>query len=200
MKTRIPTYIWVLLVGSFLLGIWFLVTLLLTEVYTEFLNSNNVISLMFWSLVIWSFGNLIIMPIVVLYRYNVGRIQYGMYLFLSIFFILYVIKKSSYVELFFLLFIGSGTMFLVLLLSDVSSFFLKKRPSNRRNDEPIRYSYKEYSLFYKDIMLKGSKRTQRIYFFSKRLPKDGIPCDIPTDYITKVNKRTQMPYLKKKKT
>lgn len=190
---------WVLLVGSFLLSIWFLVTLLLTEVYTEFLDSNNVFSLIFWSLVIWSFGNLIIMPIVVLYRYNVGRIQYGMYLFLSIFFILYVIKKSSHVELFFLLFFGCSMMFLVLLLSDVSAFFSKKRLPSVQNDEPVSYSHGEYSLFYKDIILKGSKRTQRIYFFSKRSPKDGIPCDIPTGYITKVNKRTQMPYLKKNK-
>ncbi len=190
---------WVLLIGSFLLCIWFLLTLLLTEIYTEFLDSYNVISLMFWFLAIWSFGNLIIMPIVVLYRYNIGRIQYGMYLFLSIFFIIYVIMESLDFEFFFLLFIGYSIMFLILLLSDVSAFFSQKKLPDGRNDEPASYSLGDYSLFYKDIILKGSKRTQRIYFFSKRSPKDGMPCDIPIGYITEVNKRTQMPYLKKNK-
>ena len=41
-------------------------------------------------------------------------------------------------------------------------------------------------------------RNQTIYFFSKRKPKSGTPCELPSGYVVGVNKRTGLPYLKKK--
>ncbi len=60
------------------------------------------------------------------------------------------------------------------------------------------YTHGEYTLYTRDVTLR-SGRTQTIYFFSKKKPERGIPCDKPNDFIVDINKRTGMPYLKKKK-
>jgi hypothetical protein len=59
------------------------------------------------------------------------------------------------------------------------------------------YTYQGWTLYTRDVKLKGG-RMQTIYFFSKRTPKSGRPCDMPNGYIVGVNKRTGLPYLKKK--
>ena len=63
----------------------------------------------------------------------------------------------------------------------------------------MNYTYGEFSLYCKDVKLKGG-RDQRIYFFSKKPEKDvkGTPCDLPSGKIVNVNKRTGLPYLKNK--
>jgi hypothetical protein len=59
------------------------------------------------------------------------------------------------------------------------------------------YKYKDYILYKKDVTLKYNKR-QTIYFFSKRIPKSGTPCDLPDGYEVIVSERTGLPLLKKK--
>ena len=59
------------------------------------------------------------------------------------------------------------------------------------------YTYEGWTLYCKDVKLKGGK-IQTIYFFSKRRPKSGTPCNLPDGYKVEVNKRTGLPYLKKK--
>ena len=59
------------------------------------------------------------------------------------------------------------------------------------------YVHDGWTLYTRDVELKGG-RTQTIYFFSKRKPKSGTPCDLPSGYKVGVNKRTGLPYLKKK--
>ncbi len=54
-----------------------------------------------------------------------------------------------------------------------------------------------WTLYSRDVTLKGG-RVQTIYFFSKRTPKSGSPCDKPDNMEVGVNKRTGLPYLKKK--
>ena len=58
------------------------------------------------------------------------------------------------------------------------------------------YKEGEYTLHKKDVVLKGGRK-QTIYFFSKRKPKSGTPCDKPDGYTVGINKRTGLPYLKK---
>lgn len=60
------------------------------------------------------------------------------------------------------------------------------------------YEHKGYTLYTMDVKLKGG-RTQTIYFFSKKKPKSGRKCDKPANMTVGVNKRTGLPYLKKKK-
>jgi len=59
------------------------------------------------------------------------------------------------------------------------------------------YTHDGWTLYTRDVKLKGG-RIQTIYFFSKRTPKSGKPCDKPANMVVGVNKRTGLPYLKKK--
>lgn len=60
------------------------------------------------------------------------------------------------------------------------------------------FEYEGWTLYSRDVNLKGG-RIQTIYFFSKRKPKSGAPCDKPDNMVVGVNKRTGLPYLQKKK-
>ena len=59
------------------------------------------------------------------------------------------------------------------------------------------YVHDGWTLYTLDVKLKGG-RNQTIYFFSKKKPKSGSPCDKPNNMTVGVNKRTGLPYLKKK--
>jgi len=59
------------------------------------------------------------------------------------------------------------------------------------------YNYEGWTLYTRNVTLKGGRK-QTIYYFSKRSPKSGTACDLPTGYTVGVNKRTKLPYLKKK--
>jgi len=59
------------------------------------------------------------------------------------------------------------------------------------------YEHDGWALHTLGVNLKGGRK-QTIYFFSKKKPKSGTPCDKPDDMTVGVNKRTGLPYLKKK--
>jgi hypothetical protein len=54
-----------------------------------------------------------------------------------------------------------------------------------------------WKLYEKDMFLKGGKH-QMIYIFSKGVPTRSNPCDLPDGYSVGVNKRTGLPYVKRK--
>jgi hypothetical protein len=65
-------------------------------------------------------------------------------------------------------------------------------------EEQEGYRHGEYTLYVKEIETKtGKKRT--VHFFSKGEPEEGEPVKLPKGYEVKVNKRTRVPYIKKKK-
>ena len=43
------------------------------------------------------------------------------------------------------------------------------------------YTYKDWTLYTRDVTLKGDKK-QTIYFFARGKPKSGVPCDMPEGY------------------
>ena len=43
------------------------------------------------------------------------------------------------------------------------------------------FTHEGWTLYCRDVKLKGGKN-QKIYFFSKRTPKSGTPCDKPANY------------------
>lgn len=59
------------------------------------------------------------------------------------------------------------------------------------------YEHDGYTLHAREVELKGGRK-QTIYFFSRRTPKSGEPCELPDEYEVSVNKRTGLPYLKRK--
>jgi len=65
-------------------------------------------------------------------------------------------------------------------------------------DELKSYTYGDYALYKKEIeTASGKKRT--VHFFSKAEPEDGVPAELPHGFKVDVNKKTGVPYLKKKK-
>ena len=60
------------------------------------------------------------------------------------------------------------------------------------------YTHGDYTLHSREIILKSNGKKQTMYFFSKKKPKSGTPCDKPEGYSVGVNGRTGLPYLKKK--
>lgn len=58
------------------------------------------------------------------------------------------------------------------------------------------YKHGSYTLYKLDINWGRKKIKKTIYFFAKKTPKKGIPCDIPNGYNMGINKKTEMPYLK----
>ncbi len=56
---------------------------------------------------------------------------------------------------------------------------------------------KRYTLYTRDVTLKGGKR-QTIYFFSSKKPRSGKPSDMAPGYRVVENPRTGLPFLKKK--
>ena len=71
-------------------------------------------------------------------------------------------------------------------------------PVAEQGSEP--YKHNGYTLHTREVTFK-SGHIQRIYFFctTGKKPKSGEPCSKPSGYITGVNKRTGLPYLKKGK-
>ena len=59
------------------------------------------------------------------------------------------------------------------------------------------YEQDGYTLHARTVLLKGGHE-QTIYFFSKREPQSGEPVDLPDGYDVAVNKRTGLPYLRKR--
>ena len=57
--------------------------------------------------------------------------------------------------------------------------------------------YGDWTLYKRTVTLLSGK-TLTIYFFSKKEPKSGTPTSMPQGYIVKINKRSNMPYLKKR--
>ena len=59
------------------------------------------------------------------------------------------------------------------------------------------YKHKDYTLYCREIKWMGTPGKKRtIYFFAKKIPEIGTPCDLPAGYEIGVNTKTSMPYLK----
>ena len=104
--------------------------------------------------------------------------EQSMLLIIYIIFILYLL--TSYVKNYFKEPIVSATVEEVII-----------------EDDGI-YHYGKYTLYTREVELKGG-RTVTIYFFSGKKPKSGKPCGLPEGYEVRINKRSNMPYLRKKK-
>lgn len=88
------------------------------------------------------------------------------------------------------------------LEEEAEESFEKKDTLKDESDEWVAvqtdgYQVDDYTLYEKKVKSKnGKKRTVR--FFSKKEPDEGEPIDLPEGYEIKRNKRTNVPYLKKK--
>ena len=81
------------------------------------------------------------------------------------------------------------------LVQQKAIFF--KSNYKRKEVKSMVYIHEQWTLYTRIVHLKGG-RSQEIYFFSKRTPPSGTPCDMPDGYTVGVNKRTGFLYLKRK--
>ena len=61
----------------------------------------------------------------------------------------------------------------------------------------MEFIYEGWTL-YQDELIRKDGTEVTFYFFQKRRPPTGIKCSLPDGYKVRVNKRTGLPYLKKK--
>ncbi|HVL48385.1 MAG TPA: hypothetical protein VM889_07505 [Candidatus Thermoplasmatota archaeon] len=59
------------------------------------------------------------------------------------------------------------------------------------------YTFGSWSLYTREVKLRTSGVTQRIFYFAKNKPASGMPTDLPAGYTVDVSTRTGMPYLRK---
>jgi len=76
--------------------------------------------------------------------------------------------------------------FIYVISNHVKDFFIKLEY----------FTYGDYTLYKRQVDLK-SGRSLTIHFFSKKQPKSGTPTIKPEGYIVKVNKKSNLPFLKK---
>ena len=72
-----------------------------------------------------------------------------------------------------------------------------KKKINTKEVENMVFKFYNWTLYTRDVQLKGG-RSITIYFFSTRVPKSGTACDMPEGHTVGVNKRTGLPYVRKK--
>jgi hypothetical protein len=59
------------------------------------------------------------------------------------------------------------------------------------------FVYNGYTLFSREMQLKGDSKQRTIYFFSKRKPKSGVAIPKPAGFHVGVNEKTGLPFLKR---
>ncbi|MDG6218672.1 MAG: hypothetical protein QCI00_04445 [Candidatus Thermoplasmatota archaeon] len=68
---------------------------------------------------------------------------------------------------------------------------------NKKISEKTGFQYGNYTLYQKTIIITDDdKRT--IHFFAKEAPETGKPAMLPKDYEVKINRKTGVPYIRKK--
>jgi hypothetical protein len=89
---------------------------------------------------------------------------------------------------------------------DLSDEDFEKNVDHEKSDKEILgkltddgfFEYGEYSLYRKEIILQSDKK-RIIHFFSKGKPDDGEQVSLPDGYEVKINKKTGVPYISRKK-
>ena len=81
---------------------------------------------------------------------------------------------------------------------EVKTSFHKDEVPEQKQKETKIYRYGDYVLYRKEITVSPGKKLT-IHFFSRTEPEDGEPVYLPTDYEIKMNKKTGVPYIRKKK-
>ncbi|MBS3748353.1 MAG: hypothetical protein KGY65_01870 [Candidatus Thermoplasmatota archaeon] len=71
-----------------------------------------------------------------------------------------------------------------------------KNEKKTQSDSPG-FNYNDYTLFQKTIKI-NDKEKRTIHFFAKEPPETGVPAELPKDYEVKINRKTGVPYIRKK--
>jgi len=168
----------------------------------EELTSISLFSILFKLELIFNFIILGIIPYGFL---NQKRGSYyiiiGFFAFSLIYNLSSVLYYQENILIYYLLFTASLVALMYLLMSHVMSIFTPLKTSKDEIEylEPEFLQIGDYILNRRQIKMRNnSMRT--LYYFSKGSSEKGTPCTKPEQYEISHNKRTNVPYLKKKKS
>ena len=71
------------------------------------------------------------------------------------------------------------------------------REKNQLKNKNNGFQYGDYTLYQKTITINDEEK-RTIHFFAKDAPETGEPTDLPSDYEVKINRKTGVPYIKRK--
>jgi len=118
---------------------------------------------------------------------------------------LFLITTTGNLFIWHPIFVLSIITLIILSLSSTRIYFkpieektMPRKTMEEKIEEEV-YHHGEFTLYRKLVPTKsGSARV--FYFFSKEPTDKGTPCPLPEGYEVHINKRSGVPYLKKKKT
>jgi hypothetical protein len=151
-----------------------------------------------WIDVLLTTLSLVIIPYGFIKRKNWARIYALVFLSWSAFGAITYIVMTGEKIIRFLLFVMYILFVMYLLMSPVKRYFRKISMAIVPSEIMKEFKYGIYTLYSKLVRLKNGK-IQIIYFFSKRKPKSGTPTVFPYGFEVEVNKRSGLPYLKKRR-
>jgi hypothetical protein len=200
---NIPVGIKLFTVVLVLFIIYYYVSQLIYPLYTDVITYSWFFSFTTLNILFWID---VILTIVLLYAVTIGfykaknwaRLYAIFYLFLSSLGALLMIYFRWKIFEWYLYFVFYLILIMYLNMSNVKTYFKKSTNLGIPKRKERIYRHGEYTLYTIDVKLRSGK-TQNIYFFSKKIPEHGIPCDKPNDYTVGINSKTGMPFLKKKK-
>jgi len=193
----IPLGIWTVIIFIIAFEIWYFY-LIFTGDYQSILQEISLETSIMWTDIILT----IILAFAVIYgfikRYNWARLYTLFYILWSAFWAIIMMANNVELLIHYLLFVIYVVLAVYLLMSYSKEYFQNEgRTSFFHHDEP--YTFGEYTLFTKKVIYKNG-RTQTIYFFSKKTQEDWTPIIKPENYIVGINKKTGIPYLKRKQS
>lgn len=196
-ETRdIPIGIWLFVIFIIVFDLYYFY-LLFTQGPHFLLFASSIPSPVMWINVLLTIISLFVIPYGFLKGRNWARIFALVFILWSAFLaIAMIIVRWKIIE-HYLLFVIYVVMVMYLLMSPVKRYFGKTDASWLSRKEDNVYQYGEYTLYSKDVKLR-SGRIQTIYFFSRKTPVSGRPCNKPDNFIVNINPKSGMPYLKKK--
>jgi hypothetical protein len=201
---NIPVGIKLFIAVILIFKLYYYVSQLIYPLYTDVITNSWFFSFTTLNLLFWIDA---ILTIILLYAVTIGfyrlknwaRLYTIFYLFISslgaLAMIYYFNWKIFEWYLYFVLYV---VLIMYLNMSNVKTYFIKGNDSVVPKRKEHVYRHGEYTLYTTEVKLRSGK-TQNIYFFSKKIPEHGKPCDIPNDYTIGINSKTGMPFLKKKK-
>lgn len=161
------------------------------------LSVFSMVSIVMWIDILLTTISLFVIPYGFLNGRNWARMFAMIFILWSAFWAICSIIARHRIIWHYLLFVVYVVLIMYLLMSHVKAYFGKNNEIGLSDEEDRVYRYGEYTLYAKDVKLRSGK-TQTIYFFSKRRLYSGRPCNKPYNYFVGINKKTGMPYLKKK--
>jgi len=125
----------------------------------------------------------------------------GFFTFSLIYNLSSVLYYQENILIYYLLFTASLVALMYLLMSHVISIFIPLETSKDEIEdlEPEFLQIGDYILNKQQIKMRNDTM-QTLYYFSKGSSEKGTPCTKPKQYEISYNKRTNVPYLKKKKS